>query len=86
MADRDARVELSEELAARAVWHLENGMLFTSVEEVLEAALEALEREQAEFAATLRGKVEEALADPRPPVPIEEAFAWLDERKALRRK
>ncbi|RDJ21488.1 type II toxin-antitoxin system ParD family antitoxin [Bosea caraganae] len=50
---------------------------YASASEVLRAGLRALEREEREFDAILKAKVEEALADPRPSIPAEEVFAEL---------
>jgi antitoxin ParD1/3/4 len=48
---------------------------YASMSEVVRAGLRALDREEAEFDAILKAKVEEAMADPRPYVPLEEAMA-----------
>lgn len=45
---------------------------YASVSEVVRAGLRALEREEAEFDAILKRKVEEAFADPRPSLSMEE--------------
>jgi antitoxin ParD1/3/4 len=45
---------------------------YASVSEVVRAGLRALEREEAEFDAILKRKVEEAFADPRPDLSMEE--------------
>lgn len=72
---------------------------YASVSEVVRAGLRALDREEAmlerlflpideddpEWIAYVREKLEEALADPRPPIPIEDAFARLDAHVAARR-
>lgn len=62
---------------------------YHSASEVVRAGLEALEREERAFNAVLKAKVEEALADPRPSIPMEEVFARLrarlDERDARER-
>lgn len=50
---------------------------YASASEVIRAGLRALEREEREFDAILKAKVEEALADPRPSIPAEEVFAEL---------
>ena len=47
---------------------------YASVSEVVRAGLRALEREDELFDEILRIKVQEALADPRPPIALEEAF------------
>jgi antitoxin ParD1/3/4 len=63
---------------------------YDSASDVVRAGLEALEREEQAFNAMLKERVEEALADPRPPVPMEEVFtrlrARLDEREARERE
>ncbi|HEY0413290.1 MAG TPA: type II toxin-antitoxin system ParD family antitoxin [Allosphingosinicella sp.] len=70
---------------------------YSSVSEVVRAGLRALEREEAaldrifgppeeeaapEYQAWAKAKIEEALNDPRPPIPAKEAFARLDVRIA----
>ena len=65
--------------------HVDNGR-FESIDEVVRASLEALAREEEAFDAMLREKIDEALNDPRPPMPIEEAFAELRRRAAERRR
>jgi antitoxin ParD1/3/4 len=52
---------------------------YASVSEVIRAGLRALEREEAEFNAILKRKVEEALADPRPDLSAEEVAEALRE-------
>lgn len=47
---------------------------YASVSEVMRAGLRALEREEAALDALIKEKVREALADPRPPIPMDEAF------------
>lgn len=64
-------------LAARAEARVRGGD-YASVSEVVRAGLRALDREEAAFEAILKAKVAEALADPRPSIPIDEAFAQLD--------
>jgi antitoxin ParD1/3/4 len=68
-------------LAARAETRVRDG-LYSSVSEVVRAGLRALDREEEAFEAILKAKVAEALADPRPPVPIDQALAELDRRIA----
>lgn len=57
---------------------------YESPSEVVRAGLEALEREERAFNAVLKAKVEEAMADPRPSIPMEEVFARLEERHQKR--
>lgn len=68
-------------LAARAQARVKAGT-YSSISEVVRAGLRALDREEEAFDAVLRAKVEAALADARPPVPAEAAFAQLDARIA----
>ena len=69
-------------MAENARRHLESGQ-YDSMSEVIQAGLEALDREEAAFDEYLRVKVAEALADPRPPIPLKEAMAQI--RAATRR-
>lgn len=59
---------------------------YVSASEVVRAGLRALDREEALFEQLMKAKVGEALADTRPDVPIEDAFArayaMLDGRSA----
>ena len=48
---------------------------YASMSEVVRAGLRALEREEAEFDAILKRKVEEAFADPRPSLSIDDVRA-----------
>lgn len=64
-------------LAARAEARVRGGD-YASVSEVVRAGLRALDREEAAFEEIMRAKVAEALADSRPALPIDEAFAQLD--------
>jgi antitoxin ParD1/3/4 len=56
---------------------------YDSASEVVRAGLEALEREERLFDAELKAKVEEALSDPRPSIPLDEVFSGLEERHKL---
>ena len=47
---------------------------YASVSEVIRDGLRALDREDELFDEILRIRVQEALADPRPPISLEEAF------------
>lgn len=60
-------------MAERAQRLVDSGR-YASMSEVVRAGLRALDREEAALDALIKAKVEEALADPRPPVPINEAF------------
>ena len=82
MATRNA-ITLGE-LTDRAERHVRSGR-FETVEEVVEEALAALDRQEEAWNAMVRAKIEEALADPRPALPIDEAFAEVDRRIDARR-
>lgn len=69
------------DMTAHAERHLASGR-FTSMSEVVRAGLRALDREEAALDALLAARVAEALADPRPPVPLADAFAQV--REAVR--
>jgi len=73
MAAKAVSVTLGE-MAERAERHLASGR-FSSMSEVVRAGLRALDREEAALDALMRAKVQEALEDPRPSVPLTEAFA-----------
>lgn len=73
MAAKAVTVTLGE-MAVRAEQHLASGR-FASMSEVVRAGLRALDREEAALDSLIRAKVEEALADKRPAVPVAEAFA-----------
>lgn len=62
------------ELGERAEARVRSGD-YASMSEVLRAGLRALEREEAAFDALLKARVEEALAEPEPPMSLEDAFA-----------
>lgn len=65
-------------LAQRAEARVKSGS-YASISEVVREGLRALDREDAMFDAILKAKVAEALADPRPDIPAEEAFAQMDD-------
>jgi antitoxin ParD1/3/4 len=65
------------ELAEKVEERIRSGE-YESASEVVRAGLEALEREEREFAVMLKRKVEEAMADPRPSIPAAEVFANLE--------
>ncbi|WNJ93678.1 type II toxin-antitoxin system ParD family antitoxin [Bosea sp. 685] len=66
------------EMQAKVEARVESGA-YASASEVLRAGLRALEREEREFEAILKAKVEEALADPRPSIPAAQVFEELEE-------
>ncbi len=59
---------------------------YSSASEVVRAGLRALQREEAALNEIMRQKIQEALEDPRPDVPIEEAFDRLERKHAARMK
>ncbi len=59
---------------------------YASLSEVVRAGLRALEREEAMMDALLKAKVEEALADQRPDLTADEAFARMEAFIGHRRK
>jgi len=82
MANKAVTVTLGE-MTGRAEHHLASGR-FASMSEVMRAGLRALDREEAALDALIRAKVEEALADDRPAVPVAEAFARVRAAAAAR--
>lgn len=83
MAGNAVRIDLGD-MAENAERHLRSGD-YESIDEVVQEGLRALDRQTVAFEAYCRTKVQEALDDPRPPIPLEEAFARLDAMKADRR-
>lgn len=59
---------------------------YASASEVLRAALRALDREETALDAIMRVKIEEALGDRRPPVPVADVFAGFETKHAARMK
>jgi antitoxin ParD1/3/4 len=59
---------------------------YASAGEVIRAALDALDREEAALESDLREKVRASLADPSPSIPAEEVFAELRTMHAERVK
>lgn len=55
---------------------------YSSAAEVIRAALDALEREEAAFDDILRRKIKESLDDPRPDIPMDEVFDRLERKHA----
>ena len=83
MASKAVTVTLGN-MADRARHHIATGR-FASMSEVLREGLRALDRQEAMLDELYRRKIDEALADPRPSIPIDEAFARLDVLSAARR-
>ena len=83
MADRDPDIQLGQ-FTKRAEDYVARGV-FESVDEVVAAALDALDHEERAITEIVRDKVAEALIDPRPAIPLSDAFRRLDEAKARRR-
>jgi antitoxin ParD1/3/4 len=57
---------------------------YGSASEVIRAALRALDREDAALDAVLKQRVEASLADPRPSLTLDDAFAQVRARHAER--
>ena len=60
-------------MGERARAHIASGR-YASMSEVVRAGLRALDREEQQLDAIMKAKVEEALRDPQPPVPLAEAM------------
>lgn len=73
--------ELQEKVDARVA-----SGAYASASEVMRAAIRALDREEAAAQDWLTRAVDEALADPRPSISIEEAFEQLEAHRAKRAK
>lgn len=83
MASKAVSITLGN-MAEQAERHVRSGR-YDSIRDVLQAGLEALDREEEAFNNMLRVKIQEALDDPRPTIPVEEAFKELDRRAEARR-
>jgi antitoxin ParD1/3/4 len=59
---------------------------YASASEVMRAALRALDREEAAINDWLKQHIDEAFADPRPPLPAKKVFADLRKRHRARLK
>jgi len=59
---------------------------YASASEVVRAALRALDREEEASNALYKARVEEALNDPTPGIPIEDVFERLEQKRASRTK
>ena len=75
MASDPITVSLGD-MAENARRHLATGE-YDSLDDVVREGIRALDREQAAYTAYLREKIAEALADPRPSIPLDEAFAQI---------
>lgn len=75
MAAKAITVTLGE-MTTHAEHHLASGR-YSSMSEVMRAGLRALDREEAVLDGLVRARVEEALADSRPSIPLKEAFAQI---------
>ncbi|WP_234831527.1 MULTISPECIES: type II toxin-antitoxin system ParD family antitoxin [Sphingobium] len=73
MAAKAISITLGE-MASHAERHLASGR-YASMSEVMRAGLRALDREEAVLDELVRVRVAEALADPRPAMPLDKAFA-----------
>lgn len=73
--------ELQEKVDARVA-----SGAYASASEVMRAAIRALDREEAAARDWLTRAVDEALADPRPSISIDEAFEQLEAHRAKRAK
>ncbi|MES2339744.1 MAG: type II toxin-antitoxin system ParD family antitoxin [Pseudomonadota bacterium] len=78
MADRDPDIRLGQ-FTERAEEYVGKDV-FESIDDVLMAAFDALDRERAAWTRHVRTLVQEAIDDPRPPVPMDEAFARVREQ------
>ena len=83
MASKAISVTLGK-MAERAEAHLAAGK-YATMSEVIREGLRALDREEALLDAIYKRKLEEALADPRPSVPLAEGLARVRERIAQSR-
>lgn len=68
-------------MTERAAARVRSGR-YTSMSEVLREGLRALDRQDDMFDALLKAKVAEALADPRPSIPMSDAVKELKRRAA----
>lgn len=83
MASKAVTVTLGN-MAERAEEHIRLGR-FSTMSEVVREGLRALDRQEAMLDALYKAKLEEALADKRPDVSAEEAFAAVREAARKRR-
>jgi antitoxin ParD1/3/4 len=59
---------------------------YESASEVVRAGLRALDREDEAVSQVMRARIDQALADPRPDISLEDAFDRLETRHAERMK
>lgn len=83
-ANRPVSVTLGP-LAAAAEERVRQGR-YSSISEVVRAGLRALEREEAELDAILKRRVEEALADPRPSLDLQDVHELIEAHHQARLK
>ena len=83
MASKAVTVTLGK-MAERAEAHLAAGK-YATMSEVIREGLRALDREEALLDAIYKRRLEEALADPRPSIPLAEGLAQVRERIAKSR-
>lgn len=81
MAGDDTIAEALDEMREAVDERVRSGR-YASAGEVIRAALDALDREEAALESDLREKVRASLADPSPTIPAEEVFAELCTRSA----
>ena len=74
------RIDLGEH-RVRVQARIDSGE-YSSADEVIQAGLDALERQEAEFNEILRQKIQEALDDPSPSIPLDEVFERLERKHA----
>lgn len=82
-ASRPITVTLGD-LQAKVERRVRSGS-YASASEVLRAAVRALDREEAALRDWVRARIDESLADPRPDIPVREAFRRVRARRAKRK-
>lgn len=85
MADKALKIELGADERAILERQIELGQ-YEDANEVVNDALRLMGERQAEFDDWLREEVRASLADPRPPIPMEEAFRRVREHINRRTK
>jgi antitoxin ParD1/3/4 len=85
MANKVLRIELGAEQQAIIDRGIEVGR-YEDANDVVNEALSLLGEREAEFDDWLREEVQASLADPSPPIPMEEVFERLEVRHAERMK